>query len=1531
MHSDDSGSNEFEYDPLSETQINGVGKGSIGTAPERIAVYRLEAEIGRGGMGVVYQAIDSTLQRRVALKLLLHSAQIDVTSVKRFHNEALAAAKLSHPNIVHVHNVGEDKGIHFIAMQFIDGSNLQQIMKRIRDQVSEQHPVAGSTKPKERDQTSPMTPGGSGGTSAKSDHDSGVEWSAKDFTVQRSGSQLRVGRRVINGVAKLGADVADALQHAHEMGIIHRDIKPSNLMLDKSGRIWVSDFGLAHISTNPGLTRTGAVLGTYRYMSPEQAAGNHHFLDHRSDVYSLGATLFEMIALRPAYDQQGSEQILKAILYAPTPSLSKICRDVPSDLSLILETAMAKNPADRYATAGEMAEDLRRFLNGQPVKASPLPAIKKVKYWISRHQKLAVGVVAGLVCAMLTSTASAFLLFGAFEGERAARQETEKALQVSEGLRSLANAGLQLEKSPGLSLALALNAEGSPLLEQRQAIQEAWDRCHEYAIYEYPAGVASMVRCSRDGSRVVTCAYLGQTPDGGPSCRIHDTKDGSLLVSIDSKDAISSAVFSPDGRYVLTATEPPREEGRSRAQQMSINPCLYDAQTGKFVRRFEGMTIREADESCFSADGNRLLLCRGGDAVIVDLSNSQQTVLRGEHGPLVRAMFSRSGQRVLTLSGQGILCVKDAESLQDLRPSLKVTGDPWEALTGFADGSQKILVRDSQNLQMFAAAVVNGQPEPKFKTRKDGAFCECPDSGIICLYSRSGDKVSLVSPRDFESITELLSPTPITSVTVRQSQRLVIVIANKIAYLFDSETGQLRSTLKGHTAPILDACVHGPTSCMVTGGNDQTIRLWYLESGLQRQSYPRNPDELDGLRRQLPPVYSRDGSKLALSCFESQVTRFLRPDGTWLPDELPGTMFGDRFRPDAALLTTDNSWRVHDVSTGKLQYQRRTAEKVHPNSAVVGDGNRLLQQVLSDAYLVNLETRSRQHLLLEGEEIRSTVHSQDDQLVLVGTAQGKCRLYDAVSGQVLWQQELATPIRSVALSADNSKVAVINQSGFINVWTRSDDEASPLQLPANDRTALAFLDSDHLLTWHPQLGQPVRCLELPAGKTIAETEVGARPDAVVHRTKPAVYVNSDAGEKLWEPLTNNIRHLGTQRALSSCLLADRVVAIPRPKPGEPWKLVVWSIEDASIPPSETVLNGVPERLSVSASEDLFAVSFQGFGAIVCDSQTGQIQFRSFPHDSQISFSGFDKSGETLVTVSPDGQVGFSQATGGTSSLRLSEGSRVTVSQFSPDGTLLAMGTESGKLALVGVNEKRLLNPPKSSLTAAVMQMTFDDSGRHLAALDKNGVLQYLDLQTEESKEFQVAGATGMDVSPDGQFLLIAGVAPEPNGLLTRIEVASGKIEPLFNSSEGPAVWASYSPDGKSVAAIQADDGLVVRKFTGEELLVVKSSSNPVLHAAFLQDGHHLMTSHPERLSCWDLECGRESVRIEQEDPQFVAFHESMWFWNPGIPGTTATIDFGKKTRVRSLEPENRTKLLFQRSLTASEQETYSLSRQRSVE
>lgn len=1481
MHSDDSGSNEFEYDPLSVTQINGVGRGSIGTAPERIAVYRLEAEIGRGGMGVVYQAIDSTLQRRVALKLLLHSAQIDVTSVKRFHNEALAAAKLSHPNIVHVHNVGEDKGIHFIAMQFIDGSNLQQIMKRIRDQVSEQHPVAGSTKPKERDQTSPMTPGGSGGTSAKSDHDSGVEWSAKDFTVQRSGSQLRVGRRVINGVAKLGADVADALQHAHELGIIHRDIKPSNLMLDKSGRIWVSDFGLAHISTNPGLTRTGAVLGTYRYMSPEQAAGNHHFLDHRSDVYSLGATLFEMIALRPAYDQQGSEQILKAILYAPTPSLSKICRDVPSDLSLILETAMAKNPADRYATAGEMAEDLRRFLNGQPVKASPLPAIKKVKYWISRHQKLAVGVVAGLVCAMLTSTASAFLLFGAFENEREARQETEKALQVSEGLRSLANAGLQLEKSPGLSLALALNAEGAPLLEQRQAIQEAWDRCHEYAIYEYPAGVASMVRCSRDGSRVVTCAYLGQTSDGGPSCRIHDAKDGSLLVAIDSKDAISSAVFSPDGRYVLTATEPPREEGRSRAQQMSINPCLYDAKTGKFVRRFEGMTIKKADESCFSHDGRQLILCRGNVALIVDLNSNQQISIRGADRNLIQASFSQEGTRVLTIDESGKLRIVDVMTLADIRPSdkLRIEGDPWLAKVSFVDSGRKVIVRDNANLRMITAAIGPNQADEAFPVRDEHNYFECPESGLICVYSPNGTQLSVLSPGDFQPVTNISIDGNIESVVMFNTLRCIAVNTGEEVCLYDSETGRLCDTLRGHTQRVLDLTLSSANSCLFTVANDHTLRLWHLNSGARRHSLPKDLDTNDSYTPAGSPAFSPSADRLAVSCFESTSTRIVNSDGTWNQDSFPGTLVNDVFLPDAMLLTTDYSWRVQDSTTGRLSYRRQSPNKTQAGSTVLCSGKRMLQRtVQSEAYLVNLETLSRIDLKRDADDILEAVPTEDHQYVLLGTAGGDCRLHSAISGEVIWQRNISAPVRSIVANTGNNLIVALDNTGVLSVWDRSAEIDKVKHYTVHNATNIRLLNDDTIVAWHQFDAAKVQVLSLEDGTAIADFPSSEGTDVCSLIGEPKVLVNSSTGAVVWEPLSGKAWSLTEQKLQSPILLPNHLVAFRMNHQSKTWQIVKWNLIDEGSVELEINVSGKPSKLAVSQNGEYFGVSTRHFLAKAFSVESGKLEFESTSHDGVVEFATLDQTGKVLVTAGHDGEICFTSNTGQVTRLSKILDPRRTVCQISQDGTTLAVGGPEGKVTLINVHAHKINGTVDLPWTVPTDQLEFDGSGQFGVAMARNEGVVHFDTQTKELRFTKLTSIVGLDFSSDGRGVLV--VTADPNDSLLFLDPLNGKTRSLQMHLSSPARWAAFSPDGDSCAVVDENgELLVLNHLSGEVKLHVKTHRGRVFHAAFDPSGDRIIASHPLSLAVWDIDAKAEGFVFPQPTPTPLTHHD-RWRWQP---------------------------------------------------
>jgi len=246
---------------------------------EPLGDFRLVREAGRGGMGIVYEAIQRSLSRRVALKVLPFAATMDARQLQRFQNEARAAASLDHPHIVHVHAVGCERGVHYYAMQFIEGQTLAGLIADLR-QASGQ-PVAPEAQP-----TTPHTP----------------DTSAPDTAPRAAASTERTPQYRANfrRVAELGIQAAEALDHAHTLGIVHRDIKPANLLVDGRGGLWVTDFGLAHIQSDARLTMTGDLVGTLRYMSPEQALAKRVVVDHRTDVYSLGATLYELLTLGPA-------------------------------------------------------------------------------------------------------------------------------------------------------------------------------------------------------------------------------------------------------------------------------------------------------------------------------------------------------------------------------------------------------------------------------------------------------------------------------------------------------------------------------------------------------------------------------------------------------------------------------------------------------------------------------------------------------------------------------------------------------------------------------------------------------------------------------------------------------------------------------------------------------------------------------------------------------------------------------------------------------------------------------------------------------------------------------------------------------------------------------------------------------------------------------------------------------------------------------------------------------------------------------
>ncbi|MBW3543009.1 MAG: serine/threonine-protein kinase [Planctomycetes bacterium] len=455
---------------------------------EQLGEYRIIREIGRGGMGIVYEAEQLTLGRHVALKVLSQRALKNPKQKRRFELEARAAARLHHTNIVPVFDVGEYNGLMYYTMQYIQGAGMDAVLDdvillrsgqliAVEEDANSQSPTGAprrsgsvsarsrtsgshrlSTVPDSYPERKPPTEIlRDEAPSFRSDtetHRTSDTWITLSAGAVLPGQTEDAGHATYwESVARVGVQVADALAYAHAQGIMHRDIKPSNLILDGHGTVWITDFGLAKLQDEEDLTNTGDFVGTLRYMAPERFGDEDQpafEADPRSDVYSLGLTLYELLALKPAFDEADRHRLMRQVMEGEPTRLRKVAPAVPRDLETIVHKAIERDPAHRYQTGGELAADLRRYLDDEPIRARRVLLPERFWRWCRRNPK--VSWTAGIAAMMIVATfIAAFIAISIernnferlageneqlAERERGAKQQVQAALVREKDLRS---------------------------------------------------------------------------------------------------------------------------------------------------------------------------------------------------------------------------------------------------------------------------------------------------------------------------------------------------------------------------------------------------------------------------------------------------------------------------------------------------------------------------------------------------------------------------------------------------------------------------------------------------------------------------------------------------------------------------------------------------------------------------------------------------------------------------------------------------------------------------------------------------------------------------------------------------------------------------------------------------------------------------------------------------------------------------------------------------------------------------------------
>jgi serine/threonine protein kinase/WD40 repeat protein/tetratricopeptide (TPR) repeat protein len=740
-------------------------------SPERLGDYLIHRRLGGGGMGVVYEAEHASLKNRVALKVMQPRFRADSKYLRRFHAEARLAAGLHHTNIVGVFDYGEQDGVCYYAMQFIEGQPLDRVLadiRRLRDDDTHAESLIGpdgiltiptaaaakglptgrSAAPTNPDlTTTASTAAGEEAPAADAiralDPEPGLEQPVGSEPSTLGSSSLFGLRELqyFREIARVGVQVADALEYAHRRGVLHRDIKPSNLLLDAMGNVWVTDFGLAKLEENADLSQSRELVGTLRYMAPERFQGSS---DRRGDIYSLGATLYELLALRPLFEENDQIRLIERIRDDPPAPPRQLDRNIPRDLETIVLKALAKDAFDRFGSAGELAGELRRFVEGRPIRSRPVSAAERFWRWCKREPWLAGANIAAVI--LMIVLAAAAIVF---------RNQAE-ALAVERG-RSDAAALDARSSAVDAYTAQAEAGRSSNRPGQRFETLKAVSRATEL-LNGLPPRPDSASR--RESLRDLAIAALA-LPDLRPTGRVIRQPQGAIAVAFD-RTMTRYAVRFGDGT-------------------ISVRRVADDGE----VARFSAPSVRPIDHLGFSPDGRYLAAAHTPGFALTVWDVDRGVVAVYDRGPVPGAARFSSDSRRLALINR----------------------------------SRTLLVYD----------LSTGQPIAKLGVRGVGSLAVHPDGAQIAVIDNESNPSSC-RIREIETgglLQQITLRAPAADVVwSTDSSTLAITGKDRRIDLWDTPSGVLRATLEGHASGAIGAAFYPAGTLLANLDSSGELRLW---------------------------------------------------------------------------------------------------------------------------------------------------------------------------------------------------------------------------------------------------------------------------------------------------------------------------------------------------------------------------------------------------------------------------------------------------------------------------------------------------------------------------------------------------------------------------------------------------------------------------------------------------------------------------------------------------------------------------------